>query len=67
MVVIGNSGPCDLPVSGLSVTGDADPYGEPRTLAQKMKKRFASNTFPRPMRGPHLTKSEERSEIGPRL
>jgi hypothetical protein len=54
MDVWGNSGPYGWPVSGLSVSGDAVPYGEPRTLAQKMKKRLGSNAFPRPMRGPHL-------------
>lgn len=37
IVVAGNSGPYDVPVSGLAVIGEADPYGEPMTFAQKMK------------------------------
>ena len=37
MDVCGNSGPYGRPVSGLGVTGEAVPYGEPRTLAQKIK------------------------------
>jgi hypothetical protein len=54
MVVGGNSGPYGFPVSGSSVMGEAEPYGDPSTLAQKMKKRLGSKAFPRPISGPHL-------------
>lgn len=39
VVVDGNSGPHQPPSvrSGFCVTGEAVPYGDPRTLAQKMK------------------------------
>jgi hypothetical protein len=57
MVVGGNSGPYCLPVSGLTVTGDADPYGDPSVFAQMIKKRFGSKAFPRPINGPHLDDS----------
>lgn len=33
--------------------GDAEPYGEPITLAQKTKNRLVSNAAPRPKSGPH--------------
>src|SRR6266576_3758916 len=52
-VVGGNSGPYLLPVPELTVTGDAVPYGDPNTLAQKMKNRPASKAFPLPISGPH--------------
>ena len=56
MVVGGNSGPYCFPVSGLMVTGEAEPYGEPRVFAHIIKKRFGSKAFPRPIRGPHLVR-----------
>ena len=48
-------------MSGLIVTGEAEPYGEPRTFAQKMKNRFGSKALPRPMSGPHLRWDEHRA------
>ena len=41
-------------MSGSIVTGDADPYGEPNALPQKMKNLDVSNAFPGPIKGPHL-------------
>jgi len=34
--------------------GEAEPYGEPRTFPQKIKKIVGSNGFPGPSNGPHL-------------
>ena len=53
-------------MSGLMVMGDAEPYGEPRTLAQKMKNRSESNAFPRPISGPHLRRQIVGAEGYPR-
>lgn len=50
----GNSGPYCSPVSVLIVSGDAEPYGEPRTLAQKIKNFVVSKALFGPIRGPHL-------------
>jgi hypothetical protein len=55
IVVGGNSGPYGLPVLGSRVMGEAVPYGEPSTFAQKMKKRLGSKAFPLPIKGPHLS------------
>jgi hypothetical protein len=55
MVVSGKSGPYNLPVSGFTVSGDAEPYGEPIVFAQNMKNRVGSNAFPGPINGPHLS------------
>jgi hypothetical protein len=41
-------------VSGFMDTGEAVPYGEPATFAQKMKNLFGSNALPGPINGPHL-------------
>ncbi len=38
----------------LRVQGLLEPYGEPKTLAQTMKKRVGSNSLPGPISGPHL-------------
>jgi len=53
-VLPGISGPYGRPVSGLAVTLDTVPYGEPMTFAQKMKKRVGSNARSTPSSGPHL-------------
>jgi hypothetical protein len=45
------------------VTGDAEPYGDPNTFPQKMRKRLGSNAFPWPSNGPHLT-IKERLDVG---
>jgi hypothetical protein len=50
----GNSGPYMLPVSELTVNGEADPYGDPRTLAQNTKNLVVSNARLGPINGPHL-------------
>jgi len=36
------------------VIGEAEPYGEPRTLPQKIKKIVGSKGFPGPSKEPHL-------------
>ena len=54
--VAGNSGPHRPPSSRsrFLLTGDAVPYGDPSTFAQKMKNRVGSKACDGPRRGPHL-------------
>ena len=66
IVVAGNSGPYKRPVTGLRVTGDAEPYGEPNTFKQTMKKRRRSKTLPGPISGPHLDRHYLARDLGAR-
>ena len=47
----------------LRVQGELDPYGEPRTLAQMIKKRVGSKSLPGPSSGPHLYKHKRDHEL----
>lgn len=54
IVVGGKSGPYGRPVEGSIERGEVVPKGDPKTFAQKMKKRVGSKAFPQPKSGAHL-------------